>query len=249
MRAIVVGASSGLGRCIGIGLARRGAQVAFLARRKERLDDAVIKAGNGAVAIQCDVTDEASCVTAIAAAAEALGGVDTIVYATGIGPLGAIESIDATTWRNAFSTNVIGASVVTAAALPYLQHTAGVAMYLSSISASLTPAWPGLSAYVVSKAALDKLVDAWRAEHPDVAFTCIAVGDCAGGEGAGATEFANDWDVDEAMQYAPIWMERKYISGTMIDVDHLVGVIDGLARNGNTLTVPHLAITPRIPNA
>jgi NAD(P)-dependent dehydrogenase (short-subunit alcohol dehydrogenase family) len=249
MRAVVIGGSSGLGRCIGVGLAQRGAQVAFLARRKDRLDDAVLDAGGGAVAIQCDVTDEASCATAIRTAAGALGGIDTIVYATGIGPLGAIETIDATTWRKAFDTNVIGASIVTAAALPYLQQSAGVAMYLSSISASLTPAWPGLSAYVVSKAALDKLVDAWRAEHPDVAFTCIAVGDCAGGPGAGATEFANDWDVDAAMEYAPIWIERKYISGTMIDVDHLVGVIDGLARNGNTLTVPHIAITPRIPNA
>jgi NAD(P)-dependent dehydrogenase (short-subunit alcohol dehydrogenase family) len=33
MRTVVVGASTGLGRCIGIGLARRGAQVALLARR------------------------------------------------------------------------------------------------------------------------------------------------------------------------------------------------------------------------
>ena len=39
MRTVIVGASSGLGRCIGIGLAQRGAQVALLARRRERLDD------------------------------------------------------------------------------------------------------------------------------------------------------------------------------------------------------------------
>ncbi|MET0880255.1 MAG: short-chain dehydrogenase, partial [Acidimicrobiales bacterium] len=37
MRVVVVGASSGLGRCIGIGLGQRGADVALLARRKERL--------------------------------------------------------------------------------------------------------------------------------------------------------------------------------------------------------------------
>ena len=58
MRTVVVGASSGLGRCIGIGLAERGAQVALLARRKERLDAAAREAGPGASAIACDVTDD-----------------------------------------------------------------------------------------------------------------------------------------------------------------------------------------------
>jgi short-subunit dehydrogenase len=55
-RIIVVGASSGLGRTIGIGigLAGRGARVALLARRKERLDQAAIEAGNGAIAVTCD---------------------------------------------------------------------------------------------------------------------------------------------------------------------------------------------------
>ena len=38
MRTVVVGASSGLGRCIGIGLAQRGAKTALLARRLERLE-------------------------------------------------------------------------------------------------------------------------------------------------------------------------------------------------------------------
>jgi len=59
-RIIVVGASSGLGRTIGIGIgigigiAGRGARVALLARRKERLDQAAIEAGNGAIAVTCD---------------------------------------------------------------------------------------------------------------------------------------------------------------------------------------------------
>ena len=40
MRVAVVGASAGLGRCIGIGLAARGVRVAFMARRKDRLENA-----------------------------------------------------------------------------------------------------------------------------------------------------------------------------------------------------------------
>ena len=80
------------------------------------------------------------------------------------------------------------------------------------MSASLTPPWPGLGAYAVSKAALDKLVEAWRAEHPSVGFTRLVVGDCAGGEGDAMTEFAKDWDQDRAVQFGTQWMDRKYLS-------------------------------------
>src|SRR5947209_20065001 len=87
MRTVVVGASSGLGRCIGVGLAQRGAQVALLARRKERLDGAAAEAGNGAIAIECDAIDPLSCASAIDQAATALGGIDALVYTPAIGPL------------------------------------------------------------------------------------------------------------------------------------------------------------------
>ena len=86
MRTVVVGASSGLGRCIGVGLARRGARVALLARRRDHLVDAAAEAGAGTLAITCDVTDEASSRAAIAEAATGLGGIDALVYATGAGP-------------------------------------------------------------------------------------------------------------------------------------------------------------------
>ena len=87
MRTIVVGASSGLGRCIGRGLARRGARVALLARRRGHLEEAAREAGPGTLVVECDVTDETACRGAIAEAAAGLGGIDAVVYATGIGPL------------------------------------------------------------------------------------------------------------------------------------------------------------------
>jgi NAD(P)-dependent dehydrogenase (short-subunit alcohol dehydrogenase family) len=134
MRAVVVGASSGLGRCIGIGLAQRGARVALLARRKERLERAAQEAGAGALAVECDVTDAGSCRSAIDAAADGLGGIDAVVYAAGIGPLARLVDLDAETWRRTFDTNVIGAALLTAAAVPHLAAAAGRAVYLSSVS-------------------------------------------------------------------------------------------------------------------
>jgi NAD(P)-dependent dehydrogenase (short-subunit alcohol dehydrogenase family) len=249
MRTVVVGASSGLGRCIGIGLAQRGAQVALLARRRERLEQAAKEAGPGTLAIACDVTDEESARAAIADAAAGLGGIDALVYATGIGPLSRIEDVDAATWRKAFDTNVTGAAVITSAALPHLAASEGRAVFLSSVSASMTPPWPGLAAYAVSKAALDKLVEAWRAEHPYIGFTRLVVGDCAGGEGDGMTEFANSWDTDLAAEFGMVWFNRNYLAGVLIDVEELITAVDAVLRSGASLSMPSVTVAPRPKNA
>jgi len=245
VRTVVVGASSGLGRCIGIGLAQRGAQVALLARRRARLDDAAKEAGAGALVVECDVTDETSCRSAIDEAATGLGGIDALVYAPGIGPLVRLVDTDAETWRRVFDTNVTGAALTTAAAVPYLTESAGAAVYLSSVSGVLTPPWPGLGAYAVSKAALDKLVDAWREEHPDIGFTRVVVGDCAGGEGDSRTGFNEGWDMELATEVVPIWAARSYLSGSLMDVERLVAIVDTLLRDGATLSIPSVTVGPR----
>jgi NAD(P)-dependent dehydrogenase (short-subunit alcohol dehydrogenase family) len=247
MRTVVVGASSGLGRCIAVGLGKRGATVALLARRKDRLADAAREVGPDAVPITCDVTDEASCRAGIENAALELGGIDALVYATGIGPLAKLVDVDIETWRRTFDTNVIGAALITAAAIPHLTASGGTAAYLSSVSASLTPPWPGLGAYIVSKAALEKLVEAWRAEHPQVSFTRVTVGDCPGGEGDSMTEFNAGWDNELMAEVAPIWMERHYLSGSLMEVEELVRAVDTVLRCGPSAHIPSLAVIPRPP--
>ncbi len=247
MRTVVVGASSGLGRCIAVGLGQRGGRVALLARRHDRLVDAAREAGPDALAIACDVTDEGSGRAAIDEAAAGLGGIDALVYASGIGPLHRLAEVDAATWRALFDTNVIGASLITAAALPHLIESGGSAAYLSSTSASLTPPWPGLGAYAVSKAALDKLVEAWRAEHPQVGFTRVTVGECGGGEGPSMSEFPSTWDGELAAEVAPTWMARQYMSGALMDVEELIRVLDNVLRCGASASIPHVAVVPRPP--
>jgi NAD(P)-dependent dehydrogenase (short-subunit alcohol dehydrogenase family) len=246
-RIVVVGASSGLGRCVGIGLAQRGARTALMARRLERLEAASREAGPGttAVAIECDATDETSCEKAMSRAVDVLGGIDALVYTPAVGPLARLVDTDARTWRQVFDTNVIGASLVTAAAMPHLTASNGTAIYFSSVSASGTPPWTGLSAYAVTKAALEKLVDAWRTEHPTVGFTCLVVGECAGGEGDSLTAFANEWDHELAADLLPQWIARGYMSGALIDAEELVGVVDWLARGGATMSLPVVRLAAR----
>src|SRR3954470_2883393 len=151
-RVVVVGASSGLGRSLAIGLGARGDRVALLARRKDRLHDPAAEAGPGAVRLAGDVTDPDSCRAAIEEAARALGGIDALIYSSGIGRLEKMSNMDPASWADVFATNVTGAALATSAALPHLIESSGVAAYLSSVSASLTAPWPGLGSYAASKA-------------------------------------------------------------------------------------------------
>lgn len=237
-RTVVVGASSGLGRCIGVGLAQRGDSVALLARRRERIDAAAQEAGEGTIAIECDVTDEASCRSAIDQAADALGGIDNLVYTPGVGPLVRLVDTDAETWRRVFETNVTGAALTTAAAVPHLTASVGKAVYLSSDSGTIGPPWPGLGAYGVSKAALERLVEAWRAEHPEIGFTCLIVGECAGGEGDGQTGFNAGWDLELAKQAYPMWLSRGCMSPKLMPVEDLVDVVHTILRTNAATSMP-----------
>ena len=72
-------------------------------------------------------------------------------------------------WRAVLDTNLIGASLVTAAAIPALRTSGGRALYVSSYS--VRQCLPGLALYRVSKVGLDALIEGWRMEHPDVRFT------------------------------------------------------------------------------
>ena len=86
-RVLVIGASSGVGRDIGESLAAGGARVAFAARRGELVEEAAQAAGDRCIGLACDVREDASCDDVVADAAEALGGLDTLVYAAAVGIL------------------------------------------------------------------------------------------------------------------------------------------------------------------
>jgi NAD(P)-dependent dehydrogenase (short-subunit alcohol dehydrogenase family) len=247
VKIVVVGASSGLGRCIAVGLSRRGEQVAVLARRLSMLQEAAEEAGGDTFAIACDVTDEESTKMAIEESANRLGGIDALVYTPAISPLKRLAETDADTWRRIFDTNVIGAALVTRAALPSLTESRGVAAYLSSISGSFTPPWPGLGGYSVSKAALDKLIEAWRIEHPAVGFTRVVVGDTAGGEGDSMTQITSDWDLDFANELIPIWLSSNYLAGSLMDVEEMVRVVHTVLTCGASACIPSVSVVPRRP--
>jgi NAD(P)-dependent dehydrogenase (short-subunit alcohol dehydrogenase family) len=216
-----------------------------MARRGDLLSGAQKEAGDDALAITCDVTDPASCASAVAQAVDHLGGIDALIYTPAISPLVRLEDTDVDTWRRVFDTNVIGASLMTAAALPHLKESVGHVIFLSSVIASGGPPWPGLGAYAVSKTALDKLVEAWRGEHPELGFTRLTVGECAGGPGDSTTQLANDWDVDLATEMVTLWIQRNYMSGELIDVEDLINAVHALLRTGATVSPAIMTLASR----
>lgn len=246
-KVVVVGASTGLGRCIGIGLAQRGSHVALLARRREKIDAAALEAGENAIALRCDATDPAACVAAFSDAAEAMDGIDAVVYAAAVGPLVKLSDASPEQWMSTFETNVVGAVNVTQAALPYLSRSAGRILYMSTIGASQTAPWPGLGIYQITKAALERLAESWRAEEPGVDFVRIAIGECAGGEGDNQTHFIDGWDPELAAEIVVDWFNSGLMTGQFIDIEHLIEVFHSIIEAGPALQTPSLTIVPRSP--
>lgn len=203
-RVLVVGASSGVGRAVAETAARAGAAVALAARRKERIEAcaaALTADGRSAFALACDVVDEAVCRSAVAEAIERLGGLDGLVYASGVSPLCLLEEAGQAEWRAVLDVNLIGASLVTAAALPALRASRGRAVYVGSYSERQT--LPGIGLYSVSKSALSALIAAWRMEHPDVDFTKVVLGNTS------ETEFADGWGRERTLSISKLWIERN----------------------------------------
>jgi NAD(P)-dependent dehydrogenase (short-subunit alcohol dehydrogenase family) len=224
-RVLIVGASSGIGRCVARDLAARGARVALTARRSRRLADAAAECGPDAIAIVADVRRPEDCDRLVDDAVSGLGGLDALVFCPGVGHLAPLVDTDAEVWRRLLETNVMAAALVTRAAVAHLAATRGRAVYLSSESASCTPPWPGLGAYITSKAALDKLVEAWRAEHPAISFTRLIVGATTGGEGDAVTGFADGWDSGLLGSAMVQWLGRGYMTGAVVEVGEITAAL------------------------
>jgi NAD(P)-dependent dehydrogenase (short-subunit alcohol dehydrogenase family) len=235
-RVLVVGASSGVGRALGLRASAAGARVAFAARRVERCQDAARESGRGAIALRCDVREQADCRAAVRAVEDAFGGLDALVYATGLSPLAMLESAGAAEWGEVLAANVVGASLITAAALSALRQSQGRAVYISSYSVRMP--LPGLGLYRVSKVALDALIECWRMEHPDVDFTRVVVGNTVG------TEFAAAWAPERLKAALEVWVKRNlFPAATMMSLDVLCeSVLSVLAVRGY---VDDIAIMPR----
>jgi len=140
----------------------------------------------------------------------------------------------------AFQTSAYSLKAIATGMLPLMWENGGA---IVSLDFDAQVAWPIYDWMGVSKAGLDKLVEAWRAEHPNVGFTRVVVGDC----GDANSGFASGWDLDDLMEFHPIWVERGLLAGSLISVEHLVTLVDAVLRGGASLSIPSITLAPRPP--
>ena len=149
-RVAVTGAASGIGAASARLLAERGWRVACLDRD---LDGARRTAGEGGLAVQVDVADEASVVAAFAQVAEAFGGLDGLVTAAGV--IETVPFLETTPeqFRRLFDINVIGSFLSVREGAKAMQAGARVCM-LASISSYTGGGYVATGAYATSKGAV-----------------------------------------------------------------------------------------------
>ncbi len=156
--ALVTGAAQGLGAGIAAALAREGARVVLSDRNAagagEVAQRIAAEFGEGtAFATGHDVTSEADWQSALAFAADKLGGLSVLVNNAGIVTMGTVEDLDLAAWRQAMAVNADGPFLGCKHALPLLRASQPAAIVnIASVSALI--ASHNLTAYNASKAAL-----------------------------------------------------------------------------------------------
>lgn len=176
--AIVTGSGRGIGQCIGLTFAEAGAKVVFAARTEADLTANVEKAsklGAQALAVKCDVMDDAQLEALAAKAVEAFGQIDIIVNnAGGSGP-NEIARTKRSHLMRSFDFNVAAAFSFTRICLPYLKKTNGCVINISSAAGRLVQR--NFTVYGTAKAALDQLTRLMAADlAPEIRVNAIAPG-------------------------------------------------------------------------
>jgi clavulanate-9-aldehyde reducatase len=179
-RALITGASSGIGTATAEAMAAGGAAVALGARRKERLDELAsrIEAGGGkAVAIDADIADEAQAKSLVETAHAELGGLDTLVNNAGVMLLGPLQGADPEEWRTMIGVNCLGLLYCTHYALPLIRDGGGGdVVNVSSVAGRMAALGSGV--YNMTKWGVVGFSESLRQEgaYIGVRVTCVEPG-------------------------------------------------------------------------
>jgi short-subunit dehydrogenase len=209
-RAIVTGASSGIGRAVAGELARNGAGVVVVARREDRLRELVAQIsplGTPIEMVAGDITDPAIRQQALDAALSKLGGLDILVNNAGVGATGFFENAAPERLRRLMEVNFFSLVEMTRLALPVLKQ--GVHPIVVNVSSILGHRGvPYNSEYSASKFAVQGFSESIRAEFTKLGIDVLVVS-----PGTTETEFF-DRVIDNTAE--PNWPKHKPITAAEV---------------------------------
>lgn len=166
-RILVTGGSSGIGAAASRAIVGSGGAVALLARRRGPLEDLADDLGEQAVVVPGDVTDKAAVRSAVATAADRLGGLDGLVNAAGVVRPSLVGDADPEDWQVTFDVNVVGLLTVTQAVLDHLRgETPADVVNVSSMSGRRRSS-VDMTVYSASKFAVHVISGGLREELAD----------------------------------------------------------------------------------
>lgn len=154
-RALISGATSGIGRATALRLVQEGATVVGTGRSDDELKALQEEGGAKLIPLQADLTDAAARKALVAQAVDRLGGLDILVNSAGMIEMGGLEVAGLADFDRTMDLNVRALYDLTQLSLPALIASKGNIVNVSSVAG--TRAFPGVIAYCVSKAAVDQI--------------------------------------------------------------------------------------------
>ncbi|MBD1945492.1 SDR family oxidoreductase [Coleofasciculus sp. FACHB-712] len=166
-RALITGASSGIGKATALAFAKAGFHVALVSRSESKLEavaEAARKTGVTAKAYALDLADIEQVRKKVAAIADSFGSIDVLVNNAGMGYTGEIMSTPLSEWQQVIDLNLTSAFQCIQGILPSMRDRgSGIIINVASIAGQQP--FPGWGAYNVSKAALIALSKTLAAEE------------------------------------------------------------------------------------
>ncbi|RZU46066.1 short-subunit dehydrogenase [Streptomyces sp. BK022] len=188
-RWLVTGCSTGLGRAVVEAAARAGDLVVATARRPAVLEELASRFPDRVTTLALDVCDPARCEAAVEHAVDRFGGVDVLVNNAGAGLFGAVEEVTDDELRAQLEILTVAPWRLARLVLP-LMRAQGSGHIVNVSSLAGRTGFPGLSAYVAGKYALEGMSQVLAAEAAPFGIRVSAVepGGFATRYGAALTE-------------------------------------------------------------
>lgn len=236
--ALITGASSGLGVEFAKVLSSKGANIALLARRKDKLEETknmVEKNGVKAIAVSCDITDEKQIENAVKEVIKEFGRIDVLINNAGNCFVKSTIEMTMEDWKKVMDINMDGVFFMTKHVAPHMiNQNYGRIINIGSMYGLRANTTGSIPHYYASKGAIPQLTRGWAQEFAEYGITVNAIA-----PGMFPSEISVDEDTAESREF----MKRLAPIGRFGRLEELDGIIIYLSsENASYITGQTIAV-------